>query len=887
MKRKFCLFTFFCLMSVGILLAQCPNRDSLWNRLVFLTNASGKVPGSPDQLKELLRYESHINGCSYRNDSTHAFLLQRIAVLYFQQGNYVNAVKEIKKSIAIINYNRNSTSINLKHLTRSYYILYRFYKELKKDAEKMAAIDSCVFLSIRLNAIDINTLDALGEQVKYVFDVGNYKKAYELCILGESLSEQSGCKNSNEFINFFSGWKVNSLIALKEYRVAEKIVQDQIRTYSLKNASQDLGTVYEQLAQLQVETFDIEKAKINFQKAYQYDLKNNQIFGCAQTLNNLAYYIYFRHARDFEKSITFYKKALQCINTIKIPGAIETFESLNIYGNIAAAYVQERKYDDAFKNFQIAFDKIKPGITEKEIIQSGWIDSSYSRTRYLVGLMIKKSEAYIKRFKETHVLEDAYEAMRICKLTDHFLDKIKSRQSEIQSKLFWRTDTRNVYEHAIEACYLAGKPAEAFYFFEKSRAVLLNEQLNEQQLLKEEDILSMAQLKTRILTLERDYNSAEPGSAVHTEIEKKLFITKQELDRLTYNIKIHNPLYYQSFLDTSSVSLHSMQKHLSEKRQSLLEIFSGDSAIYVLMVTADKSYLKKINKDDFEKTTNTYTSYLSDAELMNRRFAEFVNVSAHLYKLIFGNLPPASERIIISPDGKYFPFEALLTSNNSRPFAYFLNDHAVSYTYSCRFLTNDFSSTSKAGNNFLGIAPVNYPSSFALSALHGSAESLSNIGANIDKANIETGVYASRNNFLRRFYQYRIVQIYTHASDSSMRNEPVIYFADSALYLSEIMNEYKPVTRLVVLSACRTATGKSYQGEGVFSFNRSFAGLGIPAAIANLWSVDNTSTYTLTELFYKWLAKGFPTDIALQKAKLEFLQSASKEKSMPYFWARY
>ena len=61
--------------------------------------------------------------------------------------------------------------------------------------------------------------------------------------------------------------------------------------------------------------------------------------------------------------------------------------------------------------------------------------------------------------------------------------------------------------------------------------------------------------------------------------------------------------------------------------------------------------------------------------------------------------------------------------------------------------------------------------------------------------------------------------------------------------------------------------------------------MGIPAAISNLWSVDNESTYQLTELFYKQLSKGLPTDIALQKAKLEFMQTASKEKSLPYYWA--
>ena len=127
--------------------------------------------------------------------------------------------------------------------------------------------------------------------------------------------------------------------------------------------------------------------------------------------------------------------------------------------------------------------------------------------------------------------------------------------------------------------------------------------------------------------------------------------------------------------------------------------------------------------------------------------------------------------------------------------------------------------------------------------------------------------------------------MYTHASDTSDNNEPVIFFADSALYLSELIPENKPSTQLIVLSACETANGQLYQGEGVFSFNRGFAALGIPSSVSNLWSVDDKSTYKLTELFYKYLAKGMPLDIALQTAKKEFIQTSSKEYSLPYYWA--
>ena len=112
----------------------------------------------------------------------------------------------------------------------------------------------------------------------------------------------------------------------------------------------------------------------------------------------------------------------------------------------------------------------------------------------------------------------------------------------------------------------------------------------------------------------------------------------------------------------------------------------------------------------------------------------------------------------------------------------------------------------------------------------------------------------------------------------------MIYFADSALYLSELIGDHKPITRLVILSACETGSGKLYRGEGVFGFNRGFAALGIPSTVTNLWSVDNKSSYLLTELFYKYISQGVPLDIALQKAKMELLSGESK---LPYFWAAF
>jgi CHAT domain-containing protein len=219
-----------------------------------------------------------------------------------------------------------------------------------------------------------------------------------------------------------------------------------------------------------------------------------------------------------------------------------------------------------------------------------------------------------------------------------------------------------------------------------------------------------------------------------------------------------------------------------------------------------------------------------------------------------------------------------------QPLTYFLDDHAVSYTYSARYLLNNFAANSGGGSHtFMGMAPVQY--SNGLPALSASDQSLQRIQDYFHNGANFTGDRATKNNFLKEYYKYKIIQLYTHATDSGYGGEPVIYFSDSALSLSDLFYENRPATDLIVLSACETAGGKLYNGEGVFSFNRQFAALGIPSAIANLWSVGNESTYKLTELFYKYLAKGLTSDVALQKAKLEFIKTSSKEGSLPYYWA--
>jgi CHAT domain-containing protein len=276
--------------------------------------------------------------------------------------------------------------------------------------------------------------------------------------------------------------------------------------------------------------------------------------------------------------------------------------------------------------------------------------------------------------------------------------------------------------------------------------------------------------------------------------------------------------------------------------------------------------------------------YCADNQKINQNFQNFLFVSNQIYQQIFRYLNIPKGRLIITQDGYFLPFEAL--SKSSKRAEYLLNDYAISYTYSFQFLLKNLGKNSFSfSHKFMGMSPVNYTKKLNQTSLLGSDISLSEVASNFVFGKKFSAKEATKNAFLTHAKDYKIVHLYTHAQADSTDQEPMIYFADSVLKLSELNALERFKTQLLVLSACKTAVGKNAKGEGILSLSRGFAALGIPATLTTLWSVENQSTYTLNELFYRYLSEGYSKDISLQKAKIEFLQSQSGEKQLPTFWA--
>ena len=224
-------------------------------------------------------------------------------------------------------------------------------------------------------------------------------------------------------------------------------------------------------------------------------------------------------------------------------------------------------------------------------------------TYYVINLLLDKANAYFIRFKQNHDDHDLQHALRIYKTADRFMDKMKNAQTEISSKLYWRLASRRLYERAIESCYLLTNTDEAFYFFEKSRAVLLYDQLRQQKI-GDKEIGEMAMLNRTKLRTEKTMSELDPASGQYAELQRNLFFSKQELNRVEQLARIRNPWYYQSLIDTSFVSLATLQNGMKNLgTETILEFFQGDSGVYLLNIHSKKTQITRIDKNQYENNS--------------------------------------------------------------------------------------------------------------------------------------------------------------------------------------------------------------------------------------------------------------------------------------------
>lgn len=847
--------------------ANCPSSREIW------LNYQKAVREKASQ-KVFINLSQICSKCNIK-DSTYTLILEKIAENFAADNEYEKAIQFINQAI-VLNKSRQ-TGIDESCLESNYFCLGKYYNHQGENQKASDAFDLSILIAKKFPQKSKFLSKSYSQKAMIWSKIGDFEKAITQADIGINYGKQKGDKM---VLGLCYTEKAKALNSLGKSSEAEAVLYKAIEVLEKGNAESFsyLAYAYYILAQNFKSKQAYSEAIILYQKAQKYFALSEETYMFSMTYISLGMAYYY--LKDYNKALAHFNIALK---TNESP-----YMKVNILDDIASAYRMKKEYPQAFLFFQKALTIAPIGFKNTSLFDNPSVSSlkrADFKSFYLTTLT-DKAETWLEYYEKTKSPEHLKVALETYSIADKLIDIMRFEHTGTTSKLFWRSKTHSLYEQAIRTCFLLKNYDKAFYFFEKSKAILLNDRLNEltaKQQLSPEDLAKEVDFQQKIAELNKKLSSENENSEQYEDLQMQVLDIHKQQEQFIRGLETKNPTYFRYKYDTTLVSLDKVKKYLGND-QTLLEYFVGKNAIYALQVSDEKVNMYTIDVKNYADNATRFLSYCADNQKANRDFKGFLNVSNQLYRQLFTNIVLPKGRLIIAQDGFFIPFEAL--SKSAQKTSYLLNDYAISYTYSMQFLLKNLGEKSFSfRHKFMGMSPVSFSNNLNQTALSGSDFSLATITSNFIFGKNFNQQEATKNTFLNNAHNYQIVHLYTHAQADSTDQEPMIYFKDSVLKLSELSGLERFKTQLMVLSACKTAVGKNAIGEGILSLSRGFAALGIPATLTTLWSVENQATYTLNELFYRYLSGGYSKDISLQKAKLEFLQSQSGEKQLPTFWA--
>jgi|GEM_PF-721312 len=844
-----------------------------------------------------------IKNYSTENSSLLACAYHQLAVTYFNNENY-----DYEKAIF---YNKNAMKLRelnndgwlwKSHLNLAlcYYSMDNYsralhYLEKAKDQEgnPKRSVDS------------IRIFNYLSQSYK---EIGEFEKAIQFA--KKSVSVNANISQVRGSLVTYS----EILIATKDSLNIKKAIscldslentfsnnEDSVSLYTVRN---NLGNAYYFSKQ--------------FDKAIE---KNNQAFELlpylnykAPMLNNIG--VNLIEQSKFDESYQNLRKSLKLKK--EYFNSEYNYEYAVNYENLGDYYLKLEKKDSGLLHYQKALINLTNNFRNENIYQNPNPKDTtlfiYSNPDMIRVLHLKATAVYQyyhlnKNIKYLNLAKQTYQT-----LID-FHNKLQQDISTENSRLFQAKNILEYLENALEVAYekqtLNDFDAEAtFRFMEKNKATVLQQAMNEADALQfanlSDSLLEQENdLKITISFYERKLNDAkinEDTLTVINDLENTLFENKENYERLINHLEENYPNYYRLKYQQNKSTLAEVQSQLNEK-QALLEYFVGFKHIYVLSIQQNNSKLYQIEKPkDWEKRINDFVGIFKKPKFdidLQTQVKNYVEQANFLYKILLQQpLNDLNEsithlQVISDAELNYIPFDVLFyetidTTNELtfRDLPYLLKSKAIAYAYSAKLWLDNVNSK-----------PLNKPIAYGgYASQHQLKEA--NIDLPIARKQVQSMAElfkgkpyianeATKSAFLKDTLAYNILQFAMHGevNDTLPLNSHLVFTQTDSLnklYAADLYN-IKLQTDLAVLGACNTGTGKVQKGEGVMSLSRAFTYAGCPSLVMSLWSIPDVSSAKVLEAFFKNLKEGYPKDVALQKAKLNFLETS--EKTHPRNWA--
>lgn len=871
----FCL-GIFCFSIAGRVPAQCLSHNQFRDSLLNIENSNFTSEIKLQHLDSLrIQYEK----CGYEKDSVYARMLHKTGLWEYSA---MSSIEEaITNTLAAVRINTSGKKYACPSFAaNSYSNLGYYYLQIKRYGEALLYYDSAIIASLPFPGNKNFSILSHLQRGNILFKVGDYQQDVEETTLGLALAEPvSDTENMIDLHNE----RAEAYEMLLKYEEASQDIEESLKLLQHSNNYNALANSYRVKANINADQGNFLKAQFFYDLAISLRKKTGNLANVAMDYNDAGILLYSK-CRNITEAEKYYNKAYELAFAAR-----ENLVCILACSNLAEVNFNQKQYNKAIVKTQQALRLLINQLHSNDIFQNPkYNDISYLAVKnYLVNFLHNKAECLLYLYKQNQEKQYLVSSIATARLADSIITDLRHEQTGDQSKLYWRNATRQFYVNSIEACYLDNNPQLAFYFMEKSRAVLLNDKLNElgaASKLPPSEAAKEERLQINIIEQQQKLASLSETSVEYSAQQVKFLNAKDDFDHYIKSLEQKYPNYYQYKYADEVPTPKDLQKYLAKNNQSFVHYFIGDTITYILAITPGTTKFIRLSKNEFDNNQLAkFLEFCSDKNSLNSHYDLFASLSNSIYKNLFLPLQLPKGRVIICLDNLVIPFEALCTDASGKNFL--LNDYSFSYVYAARNLMGVHDLNNNATGTFLGVAPVTFSSYLNVTDLTNSSAAISDCAKYYSINHILTGKDANRKNFFAQMPGYSIVNIFSHAVADSTEVEPRLFLQDSAIRLSELQLIQRPATELVVLSACQTNLGKNATGEGIYSLARGFTAAGIPSVAATLWNADEYTIYAITESFNQNLSKGMNKDEALREAKIAYMKNNSNEKLLPYFWS--
>ncbi|WP_044399849.1 CHAT domain-containing protein [Lacinutrix sp. Hel_I_90] len=801
------------------------------------------------------------------NLADYAKLAHDLSFEYYKKNDYPKAIKYALEEVRYKKYR------SIERQKNSLFNLGLFFFKNENYSKSIAAYNKV----IDSFEVDEKTYRAYCENAKNFQKLGDYYQAKNYFKKGLSYPDKISTKHLpliylnniilNRIIESDETLKENVTLLKKMDSLNNITPLNASNFYSLNN---EYGIHYNSNNAYN----DYKKSKYYHLKALDASVKRKDSARISISSNNIAKLL---NLEKNDSALYYIDKGLKFVKK-------DDPDVAKLYLNQADFFFYKNKLNAAFKSLNTALQLTLPvKIDTSHSAIPDFRVLKQSNNKILTVLILKEKSRYILEnsiySRNKQLLKIAYKNIV---LTDRLLDLIRLESSEKESKLLWQKEASQVYALAVDACYKLDKPNEAFYFIEKNKALLLLENIAENNINKSSLVPATVlqqdlDFKKRIYALENKISNSN-----NTALHDRYYSLKIKYRDFRESLEKKYPSHYKLSKPLNLLGLQNVKNNLKEATV-ILEYILDKHSSYVLAISKNETVLKKLNNHDIlSELVNEYLTLISKPLNNTLDLEKQETTAKQLYDKLFpfksDSIFKGKTKLVIIPDYtlQNLPFESL--KNNKK---YLIEDYEISYAYSLSFLNYNKTIKRDAEHTFIGFAPesFNYDK---LQTLPRSKIETTTIGNQLDGL-VLLDDSASKENFFSKAKDYKIIHLSTHANANDSI-APWIAFKNSKLYLNELYTT-KTKAELVVLNACNSSLGEINNGEGVFSLARGFFYSGANSVISSLWNVNDKSNAEITTSFYRYLKQGKTKSASIREAKLDYLRTHTLSEASPYYWS--